>query len=131
MPGQEEVAESLLLRRRPDGIPDGLHEAVVEGDVDLYPALGGEESLEVRAWVFREHWYRNRPKGGGRLEMSVDREDVVNSVLDGVSAASPQQQRPARTPPQRGPSLKRAPGPLVPPQRQRATGQTARRTCHP
>jgi len=80
MPGQEEVAESLLLRRRPDGIPDPLHEAVVEGDVDLYPALGGEESLEVRAWVFREHWYRNRPKGGGRLEMSVDREDVVNSV---------------------------------------------------
>ena len=30
MPGQEEVAESLLLRRRPDGIPDALHEAVVE-----------------------------------------------------------------------------------------------------
>ena len=30
MPGHEDVSESLLMRRRPDGIPDGLHEAVVE-----------------------------------------------------------------------------------------------------
>ena len=90
MPQQEEVAESLLQRRRPDGIMDALYEAVVEGDVDLYSALAGEESLEVRAWVFREHWYRNRPKGSGRLEMTVNRDDFVNSVLDGVSNASPQ-----------------------------------------
>ena len=90
MPQQEEVAESLLQRRRPDGIMDALYEAVVEGDVDLYSALAGEESLEVRAWVFREHWYRSRPKGSGRLEMTVNRDDFVNSVLDGVSNASPQ-----------------------------------------
>jgi hypothetical protein len=91
MPQQEDVAESLLLRRRPDNIPDELYEAVVEGDVEMYSPLAGEQSLEVRAWVFREHWYRNRPKGSGRLEMNVNREDFVGSVLDGVSNATPQQ----------------------------------------
>jgi hypothetical protein len=91
LPQQEEVAESLLLRRRPDNIPDALYEAVVEGEVEMYSALAGEESLEVRAWVFREHWYRNRPKGSNRLEMNVNRDDFVGSVLDSVSTATPQQ----------------------------------------
>jgi hypothetical protein len=91
LPQQEEVAESLLLRRRPDNIPDALYEAVVEGEVEMYSALAGEESLEVRAWVFREHWYRNRPKGSSRLEMNVNRDDFVGSVLESVSTATPQQ----------------------------------------
>jgi hypothetical protein len=91
LPSPHEVERSLLLRRRPDGIPDELHDAVATGDADCYAALGREESMEVRAWVFREHWYRNRPKGTGKLELMLSREEFVESVLGGVSAATPEQ----------------------------------------